>query len=460
MDSMPIFSLATPRLESALCVFRLSGQGCLDILAGHFSRPDALSRAESAQALHGWILDGETRIDEVVALIWRAPHGYTGEDGADIMAHGSLGVIRRLSRLLSDAGMRQALPGEFSFRAYANGKMDLSRAEAVADIISSPTELGRELASRRLAGALADKIQELRGRVLESLAMVEVQLDYSGEDDVPDMGFGREALEECLRELEALRRGARLERLSRNAASLVLAGRVNSGKSSLFNALLREDRAIVSPEPGTTRDYLEASLELGGLPIRLIDTAGLRRVGQGPEAAGGPEAVGIGRSRELYKSADIIAYLVDAQRGLDPEDEGVLSDPELEKKIIRLWSKSDLGPVAPQGFLGISVVEGQGLAGLIQAVEERLLDKDERAWLAGKGLAEGPVTVANDRQVAQVDRAIGALRACLGIAMGESALELRALELGEALEALGEISGEALRAEVLEGIFSRFCVGK
>lgn len=450
-DASPIFALATPFSESALAVMRVSGEGSLQALEKAFSCRGGLSGAESGQAIHGWMhppgRPGE-RLDEIVLLAWRAPRGYTGEDAADLVCHGSLPVIEALSAALRAAGFRQALPGEFSLRAFLNGKLDLTRAEAVSELISAKTEEARSGAVERLSGGIADRVEAARASLLEALARVHVQLDYALEEDVPDMGLPRELLESAIAGIDALRESYAAGRLYRDGARIVLAGRTNSGKSSLFNLFLKEERAIVSETHGTTRDYLEAWIDVGGVPVALYDTAGFRSDAEGVELAG------IERSTRLVERADIVIYLVDSESGLHADDEAFLSSRPAASRTIPVWSRCDRASgAAPEGFSRVSAKSGEGFPELCR----RALD----SLLSGGRISEGSgPRVASERQKRLLDRARESLSRCLSDDAAGQPLDAVESDLRDALDALGEITGLVSSPDILEEIFSRFCVGK
>jgi tRNA modification GTPase len=451
-DRLPMFALATPFSESALALVRVSGEGALDLLAPAFSRPGALLGAKGGNAVHGWIVDpsgDHGRIDEVVVLPWRAPSGYTGEDGADIMGHGSLSAIRAVMSALARAGFREALPGEFSLRAFLNGKMDLTKAEAVGELIASRTEAARGDAVERLSGRLAEAVARIRSCLVSAMAQVHVQLDYALEDDVADMGMPRAGLESALSEIRGLSDSYLSGRLYRDGARVALAGRTNSGKSSLFNLFLKEDRAIVSEVHGTTRDYLEAWIDLAGVPVLLYDTAGFR------QGATDIEREGIERSRRLLSGADIVLYLVDSERGLSEEDSEFLEGHGPEARLVPVWSRSDKAAFpCPAGFCPVSAKSGSGFPELGRLIASRLF-RDR----GGPGSERG-LHVASERQKGLLDRAASALEACLDADAAGEPLDATEPDLRDALEALGEITGESAGPDLLEEIFSRFCVGK
>jgi tRNA modification GTPase len=491
---IPIVALATAPARAALALIRATGPRCVELLAACFSRSRTLRAASGHRLVHGTIIDPGTRepIDEVLVTVFRAPHSPTGEEQVEISCHGSPAVWRRILECLGSAGFAPALPGEFSFRAFSNGRGDLVRAEAIDEIVSARSDGARAAALKRLEGGLSRRLEGARTALLALLAEAEVRLDHAEEDGSPAELFPRGRLRALRDDLAALVASWKAGRIYREGASLVLAGRTNAGKSSLFNLLLREERAIVSPEPGTTRDWIEAGLEIGGFPVRLVDTAGLR------EASGGVEAQGIERSRTLIAEADVVVCIVDAGAatepgiGLDPEDEALLA---LRSDAIRVWNKIDLPDARPSlpSWLPLSARTGSGLPSLLAALE--------KALHAVAGFAPGPApgpaalpgattdpeagllgeVIANPRQKALLERAVAALDAALIVleastpvqASTEAAASVKAagdgrgrwldaatLELRDAADAIGEITGEIGSPEVLEAIFSGFCLGK
>ncbi|MCD6342628.1 MAG: tRNA uridine-5-carboxymethylaminomethyl(34) synthesis GTPase MnmE, partial [Spirochaetaceae bacterium] len=292
-------ALATPRGRSAIAVVRTSGPGCIEVLAVIFSRPDVLKNSDGHRVHHGWILDGnKARVDEVLLTVFRAPASYTGQDSVEISCHGGLPVVDRLLDVLREAGFRDAAPGEFTFRAFSLGKMDLTRAEAVREIIDSRTDRARALAISRLAGSVKSVIDEVKETVTLQSAVAALALDYP-EDEAETVPFNHELIRRSKESLQNLIRSWRTGRLYRDGLKVTLAGPANAGKSSLFNLFLREERSIVTEQPGTTRDWVEAWLNLDGIPLQLMDTAGLRS-----ETVDPIEIEGIRRTRELLTGSD------------------------------------------------------------------------------------------------------------------------------------------------------------
>lgn len=460
---VPIAALATARGEAALALVRASGPGTIELAASCFSRPEALLAARGRSLVHGYLRDPATgeAVDEVLVSVFRAPASPTGEDQVEISLHGSPAVARRALELLGAAGFAPALPGEFSFRAFVNGKTDLVRAEAVNDLVRARSEGGRAEALALLSGSLSRRLSEARAELLRLMAAIELRLDY-GEDEVAE-DFDPAELEGLRAELDGLSKSYAIGRIYRDGLRAALAGPVNAGKSSLFNLFLREERSIVSPEPGTTRDYIEAGIEVSGVQVRLFDTAGLR------EAADSVEAEGVSRSRRLLSEADIVLFLADARAAVGGASGGAYGLPgpdEAPEGAILVLNKIDLlpepRPAPPPGWIAVSAKTGEGFPGLVAALEARV------ASLVGGEGGEGPAGqrrrkaeshIASERQKALLDRAASSLGLALGDA-GSGALDALALDLREAAEALGEITGEIATPELLEAIFSRFCVGK
>jgi tRNA modification GTPase len=333
------------------------------------------------------------------------------------------------------------------------------------ELVSAKTGAAAERALLRLSGALEREFHTIWEKLLESLSAAEIFLDYP-EEEIEGEAAGllppREAAEEALARLEALAASYRRERLYREGAAVVIAGRPNAGKSSLFNALLREDRSIVAENPGTTRDWIEASLSFDGVPVRLIDTAGLREDSPDPV-----EGIGVGRSREMLESADLIIYVIDGTAGVTGEDRAFLSSTLRRKKIISVWNKADIAPadLQPADFFlpgkaaVLSAKTAEGIETLCRLVTENLLDPQVEFVLAEE-FAPGSAGLGSERQKILVDRAISSLKEALFLADRKEALELIAPFLREALNAVGEITGEISTAGILEAMFSRFCVGK
>jgi tRNA modification GTPase len=491
-DDAPIAALATAPAGSALAVIRTSGKNALALIASVFSRPEKLAEAPGNSVVLGWILKpagqpGKApaepeKIDEVLVSVFRSPRSFTGEDCGDISCHGGAVAARAIMAALSGAGFREALPGEFSFRAFMNGKLDLTRAESVMELVSAKTDRSRERAVRRLSGALEGEIREIKSLLVQVLAGTELLLDYSEDElDAPPPGLPERPLaEEALKRLRALAASYRVERLYQDGALAVIAGRPNAGKSSLFNRLLREDRSIVTDIPGTTRDWIEAWTSVEGIPVRLADTAGLHTPGDAVEK------IGVERSRELLEEADLALYVIDGTEGVTGEDRRFLADLARTREgapVIAVWNKADAAPETgrisagesggipkPPGLLPVSAKTGAGIPELGAAVARALESARGGTGPGGApGAADGtapepaaamPAGIGTVRQKELIGAALGAVEEALALADRGEALDLTAPLLREGINSLGEITGEVSAADILEVMFSRFCVGK
>lgn len=443
----PIVALATPWGESAIAVVRAAGVGCLERAAALFRGRRSPARVPGYTLLHGRMVDpgSAEEVDEVLLAVFRSPRSYTGQDGIEVSCHGGTAVVARLLSLFLSNGFRQAGPGEFTLRAFLNGRMDLTRAEAVNEIVRARSDRARSLALSRLSGSVAGRIDAVKARLVLLLGRVELSLDYP-EDEIdappPDPREAREARGEVERLLATYATG----RLIQEGARLVVAGRTNAGKSTLFNLLLREDRSIVSEAPGTTRDYIEGSISIGGVGLRVFDTAGLRA------AEGEVEREGIERTLRVMESADVVLYLVDGAAGLHDDDRLAMASVPASR-LLMVWTKTDLGGAAPpEGFLGVSARSGAGLP----KVNDAIL----RCLYGGRSSLDEAAVIDSLRQKLLLERcrdAMGRVASALDEAVP---LDLVAVDLREALDALGEITGEITTADVLEAMFGAFCVGK
>jgi len=463
-DDSPIAAFASVPGRSAITLIRCSGKGTPELVAGIFSGGERLPRAKGHTVLHGWIVSGSgEKIDEVLVSVFRAPKSYTGEDGIEISCHGGNAAGNGVMAALRSAGFRDALPGEFTFRAFMNGKLDLTRCESVLELVSAETDMARRGAVNRLSGTLETEINSIKSTLVEVLAAAEIFLDYSedeiGMDGEQDAGrlAGLHLAESSLARLKSLADSWRRERIYREGILAVIAGRPNAGKSSLFNLLLREDRSIVTEVPGTTRDWIEAAVSIEGIPVRLVDTAGLR------SSADPVEAIGVERSRGLLEDADLILYLIDGERGIAGEDAALVSEfvAAGRKPVIAIWNKTDVAPMPATpagpfvGMLGMSAKTGDGAAELSAAIAG--------AVLAGAGETGGrteTASVGTARQKDLVEAAAASVEEALKLARLQEPLDLIAPLLRDAVNLLGEITGEVSTADILSEMFGRFCVGK
>ena len=452
-----IAAIATAPGASALAVVRLSGPAAVAIADRVFRGRRALASGPARTLRHGWARDaaGEP-IDEVLAVVLPAPASYSGEDMVEITCHGGPHSAPRLLAALLAAGARAARPGEFTERAFLSGRIDLAQAEAVADVIHAETELAHRLAARQVEGALSRGLRATAETLRDALAEVEARVDFA--EDVGGVAVpasAASALADAADRLATLLAGADLGRRAREGARVVIVGRPNAGKSSLFNALLGEDRAIVTPTPGTTRDAVAERIDLGGIPVRLVDTAGVRD-------ADGIEALGVERTRREIEDADLVVFVADQSSPTNDEDLAVLA-LLADRPHVFAWSKADL-PAADFSTCGlgllayerieVSAVTGAGLAELRKAILRSLVGGPA----AGTNAAEPLVT--NRRHIDALARAQAAIAAARAAADAGEPGEIVAGEVRLALEALGEVTGEAAAPDLLERIFARFCIGK
>jgi tRNA modification GTPase len=466
-DDAPIVAFATTPGKSALTLIRCSGKGSLKLAASIFSAPEKIKGATGNTVLHGWIVTPNKqqdrpaeRVDDVLISVFRTPKSYTGEDSLDISCHGGNAAGQAVMAALRIAGFRDALPGEFTFRAFMNGKLDLTRAESVMELVSARTDRGRGNAINRLSGVLEKEISAIKKTLVEVLSGAEIFLDYSDDEisaDAEEIAGrlpGETLAREALARLQKLAQSWQLERIYQEGVLAVIAGRPNSGKSSLFNLLLKEERSIVTEVPGTTRDWIEAWVSIEGIPVRLVDTAGLR------DSSDQVEKIGVERSRDLLEAADIVLYIIDGEAGITDEDTALIDSLAVTSLVV--WNKTDIAPmrvsieIGTKGLLAISAKTGEGIAELATAIAAVI-----RAAIAANGENyDTAPSLGTVRQKNLVEAAIAALREALNLSEKGEPLDLVSPMLREAVNSLGEITGEVSTADILEEMFSKFCVGK
>ena len=452
-DERPIAAIATALAPAAIAAIRLSGDRTVELLAERFSRPSALRDADGHTMHHGSIVDDAGRpVDEVLVAVYRRPRSYTGEEAAEVFCHGSPAGARRVLAVLLAAGFDAAEPGEFTRRAFLNGKLDLTRAEAVNEIVGAQTATAHAFALERLAGGVEAAVRDVRSALVEAMAQLAVQLDYPEEETGP-VEVDASRLGSAAARARDLAATYGRGRLFQEGARVAIAGRTNAGKSALFNRLLRHDRSIVSDVHGTTRDYVEALIDVDGIPVRLFDTAGLR-------AASEPvEEEGVRRSHGIIEGSDLVLYVVDAFSGATADDHERLAWIRARTPALLVLNKMDLAspPAAGGGdpaAVRVSALTAAGMDELNASVSTELL----RA-AGGEGTA-GATVIDSERQHALLLRAAEAVERTVESLENGMPADVAAVDLQEALDAVGEITGEVASAEILDAMFGSFCVGK
>lgn len=448
----PISSIATALAPAALGIVRVSGTGCIELVSKVFSRPKALLEAPGNTLVYGWIVDQGQKIDEVMLSVYRAPKSFTGEDMVEISCHGGPAVVTAIQNLMLKSGFRQANRGEYTFRAYINGKTDLTKAEAVKEIIDSHTDTSRSHAAGRLAGSLFAEIDSIKKLIIDTLASIEVEIEYPEDEETIADTFDRKDIEIAIKRLQSLVDSWQGEKLYQDGARVVLAGRTNAGKSSLFNAILKEERAIVSDIEGTTRDWLESWASINGIPVRLFDTAGLR------ETSDQIEAQGVEISRNLVHDADVVLYLVDSQQGLIKEDLDFIehcTEPLIivETKIDKDGeNRENIEIKETFSVCKISSKTGEGIAELFNQISAILT--------AGLSSERQQAGLGSARQKESVAEALESVKHALVSADDNYTLDAVVQDLEDAIDSLGEVTGDVTPDDVLGSIFANFCVGK
>ena len=447
-DTIAAVATAVAAGQGGIAVIRLSGPAA-EATAHAVVRCPGDQTWASHRILYGHVIDhtGEKRIDEVLLLLMRAPRSFTGEDVVEIHCHGGVIAVQQvLERVLAEPGVRRALPGEFSQRAVLNGRLDLTRAEAISELVAARSRRAADLAMAGLDGGIQARISALRERLLDQLTELEARVDF--EEDLPPLDGAAllDALQAVRQELlELVADGERGEAL-RRGLRVALVGRPNVGKSSLLNRLSRRERAIVTDLPGTTRDLLESEIVLAGVPITLLDTAGIRSTDDAVEQ------LGIARSEEALASADVVLLVVDGHAGWTADDAALMDRIPAGVPRLVVANKSDLpaGLFATPVDVRLSALDGRGEEALVEALLQR----------CGAADADGVLLALNQRQRDLAGLAAEALARSQEVAAQQLPWDFWTIDLREAIRALGEITGEELTEAVLDRVFSRFCIGK
>lgn len=449
-----ITAISTPLGEGAIGIVRLSGTDALAIAQSVFKGKN-LEQVASHTINYGHIIDPKTGtiIDEVMVSVMLAPKTFTRENVVEINTHGGIATTNEILQLLIRQGARMAEPGEFTKRAFLNGRVDLTQAEAVMDIIHSKTDKAMTIAVKQLDGSLSQLINDTRQEILNTLAQVEVNIDYPEYDDVEEMTTAllREKTQEFQSLLENLLRTAKRGKILREGLSTAIIGRPNVGKSSLLNNLLREDKAIVTDIAGTTRDVIEEYVNIKGVPLKLVDTAGIR------ETDDLVEQIGVERSKKALQEADLVLLVLNASEKLTDQDRALLNLSQDSNRII-LLNKTDLEQKIeleqlPDDYIPISVLTNQN----INLIEDRI----NQLFFDNAGLVEQDATyLSNARHISLIEKAVQSLEAVNdGLALGMP-VDLLQVDLTRTWEILGEITGDAAPDELITQLFSQFCLGK
>ncbi|MCW3488971.1 tRNA uridine-5-carboxymethylaminomethyl(34) synthesis GTPase MnmE [Dethiobacter alkaliphilus] len=460
MHEDTIAAIATPVGEGGIGIVRISGPQAKDIGKELFRFHRPVQNPQSHKLYYGHVIgEGGEVLDEALLAFMNSPRTYTTEDVVEINCHGGIMPLKKTLERTLQLGARLAEPGEFTQRAFLNGRIDLAQAEAVIQIIRARTETAMHLSVAQLQGRLSHKVGEIRQQLLSVLAHMEASIDFPEHQDVEDVAFVqlREAAKLAHKEIDSLLQTADKGRILREGLRTAIVGRPNVGKSSLLNALLKEQRAIVTDIPGTTRDVLEESVNLGGIALTMVDTAGIR------ETTDTVEKMGVERSREALGQADLVLYVLDASDDLTAEDMELLQVAG-EKPLIVIVNKTDLvsspadvttklhSELASVPVVPMSVVENKGLQELEEAIVSLVFQGDV------KPSQSAMVTSARHKDA--LSRSLTFLQDMLSALASGFAIDLLAIDLHSALDALGEITGETVGADLADEIFSAFCIGK
>ena len=452
VPSETIVAISTPAGNGAIGIIRLSGPEALLFLGKLWKGHVPVSEFRPSQVYVGPLhsLENQSLLDQVVTFYRQAPHSYTGEDVVEVQGHGGRQLLELLLKNFLVAGARMAEPGEFTKRAFLNGRMDLAQAEAVADLIHATSEKAAQLANRQREGRLSEYVRGLRDKLKVMRAQMEAMIDFPEDEDVQGLHHEEvsERVESLSLQINHLLKTYEEGRILREGARIAIIGKPNVGKSSLFNALLQSDRAIVHATPGTTRDLIEEVLNLRGLSVRFIDTAGIRK------GEGGIEQEGIRRSQERLKQADLVLAVFDISRPLDAEDE-MVRESIGEISVLSVFNKKDLAPAfqPPNPHLSLSAKSGSGVEELKNEIYSHFINLD-------KNTGQSDLILSNLRHHTALQNGWDTLQRLKKACEEKRPLELLVSDLTVAMNFLSEVTGEVTNDEILGEIFAKFCIGK
>ena len=462
MNQDTIAAISTGMTNSGIGIVRISGSEALEIADRVYKGKETIAEVPTHTIHYGHVMDGDETVDEVLVMVMRGPRTFTGEDTVEINCHGGTYVVSRVLETVLKAGARPAEPGEFTKRAFLNGKMDLSQAEAVIDVITSENEYALQSSISQLKGSVKNRIKEIREKIIYHTAFIETALDDPEHISVD--GYGevlKEAAEEVIGQLKELIDSSDDGRIMKEGIQTVILGKPNAGKSSLLNILAGHDRAIVTDIEGTTRDVLEEQIRLQGLTLNIIDTAGIRQTDDIVEK------MGVDKAKEYAKDADLIIYVVDASRNLDENDEKIF-DLIYDKRTVILLNKSDLDTVVTEEMIRERIsqkgVQKQIPVIAISAKEEQGIKELENTvkamFLKGDLSFNEEVYITNARQKNALVNARESMKKVIFSIDAGMPEDFYSIDLMDAYESLGNITGESIGEDLVNEIFSKFCMGK
>ena len=454
-----ITALVTAVGESSVGIIRISGPEATAIANKIYKGKTDFLTAESHTVHYGYVYDykQDKKVDEAIFLLMRGPRSFTGEDVVEVQCHGGMVVLKQVLQLILLSGARLAEQGEFSKRAFLNGRLDLAQAESIMDIVQAKTERGVDLALSQLQGSLSGMVKELRADLLELVAFIQADIDYP-DDDIerltPEEFQSRVA--NLKEQIASVLENAQKGKMIRDGLRVVIAGKPNVGKSSLLNALLGHERAIVTDIPGTTRDVIEEYINLNGIPLKIVDTAGIR------ETDNVVEQIGVDKAQQFVKNADLVLYVVDAVQGLTDEDREMLAEIK-NQHVIYLMNKSDVG-ITDEARVDFANAIGGAPVLEISAREKLGLDQLEQSimdlFFSGTLEVQNDIMVTNVRHIQILEESAAHMEGFLtGLSLGMS-VDFLVIDLQNAWEKLGKITGETVEEDLLDQIFSKFCLGK